>query len=182
MRFSGRVFRDGSFWLAEVPVFEAMTQGRTRKEALAMIEDWFVSMVDQPEFSVVAHPKDKHEFQISTSDLRSMISLLLQRQRQRSGLSLAEVAQRLGAKSRNAYARYERGESVPTIEKLDELLQAVSTDRELLVGQTLEEGTVDKGRYEEAMQNYIAGAPQMAKQEADGYPSREDLHDRDSLR
>ena len=65
-----------------------------------------------------------------------MISLLLQRQRQRSGLSLAEAAERLGAKSRNAYARYERGESLPTIEKLDQLLHAVSADQELVVDQT----------------------------------------------
>jgi len=136
MRFSGRVFKEGFLWLAEVPVFEAMTQGRTRQEALEMIEDWFTSMVDQPGFSVVAHPKSKEEFEISASDLGSMISLLLQRQRQRSGLSLAEVARRLGAKSRNAYARYERGESLPTIEKLDQLLHAVSEDRDLVVGQS----------------------------------------------
>ena len=43
-----------------------------------------------------------------------------------SKLSEAEVADRLGAKSRNAYARYEQGASVPTIEKLDQLLRAVS--------------------------------------------------------
>jgi hypothetical protein len=136
LRFSGRVFRDGSYWLAEVQVFEAMTQGRTRREALSMIEDWFSSMVKQREFVATAHVKSENEFEISATDLGGMISLLLRRQRQRSGLSLAEVAQRLGAKSRNAYARYERGDSLPTIEKLDQLLQAVSADRELLVGQS----------------------------------------------
>jgi transcriptional regulator with XRE-family HTH domain len=65
-----------------------------------------------------------------------MIRLLLQRQRQKSGLSLAEVAHRLGAKSRNAYARYEQGVSVPTIEKLDELLRAIAPDREIVVRQS----------------------------------------------
>jgi len=136
MRFSGKVYREGSFWLAEVPVFEAMTQGRTRREALEMIEDWFEAMVNQSSFSATVHPQGRADFEISGSDLRHMISLLLQRQRQRSGLSLAEVAQRLGAKSRNAYARYERGESLPTIEKLDELLHAVSADRDLVVDQS----------------------------------------------
>jgi len=34
MRFQGTLHRDGKFWLAEVPVFDAMTQGHTRKEAL----------------------------------------------------------------------------------------------------------------------------------------------------
>ena len=135
MRFSGKVYRDKSFWLAEVPVFDAITQGRTRREALEMIEDWFETMADLPGFSVSTDLTGKGEFEVSASDLAKMISLLLQRQRQRSGLSLAEVAERLGAKSRNAYARYERGSSVPTIEKLDELLQAVSSDLDLVVDQ-----------------------------------------------
>jgi len=55
---------------------------------------------------------------VTSPDLESMISLLLQR---------------LGAKSRNAYARYEHGASVPTIEKLDELLRAVSPDRDFVL-------------------------------------------------
>ena len=54
--------------------------------------------------------------------MRPLVSLLLRRQRERSGLSLADAAARLGARSRNAYARYERGTSLPTIEKLDALL------------------------------------------------------------
>ena len=135
MRFSGTVYKEGSHWLAEVPVFEAMTQGRSRLEALRMIEDWFVTMVGRSEFSARVHPKSEREFEIDGSDLGSMISLLLLRQRSRSGLSLAEVSKRLGAKSRNAYARYERGDSSPTVEKLDELLRAVSADHDLLIGQ-----------------------------------------------
>ena len=136
MRFSGRVYREGSHWLAEVPVFEAMTQGRSRSEALRMIEDWFVTMVDRPGFSARVHPQSERVFEIDGSDLGCMISLLLRRQRSRSGLSLAEVSARLGAKSRNAYARYERGDSSPTVEKLDELLRAVSADHDLLIGQS----------------------------------------------
>jgi DNA-binding XRE family transcriptional regulator len=136
MRFSGKVYRDGTHWLAEVPIFEAMTQGRSRKEALAMIEDWFCSMVDRTGFSVQAHLVGNGQVEIVASDLEPMIGLLLQRQRHQSGLSLAEVAKRLGAKSRNAYARYERGDSLPTVTKLDELLHAISPDRDLVLIQS----------------------------------------------
>ena len=136
MRFSGKVYRDGTHWLAEVPIFEAMTQGRTRKEALEMIEDWFSSMVDRAGFSVRALPVGDGHVEIVASDLEPMIGLLLQRQRQQSGLTLAEVAKRLGAKSRNAYARYERGDSLPTVTKLDELLHAISPDRDLILHQS----------------------------------------------
>ena len=136
MRFQGKLFKDGRWWLAQVPVFDAMTQGRTRKEAFDMIADWFVSIVGQKGFSVRVHPTGRDEFEISSNDARRMISLLLQRQRQKSGISLAQAAQRLGAKSRNAYARYEQGLSVPTVEKLDELLCAIAPDRHIVVRQS----------------------------------------------
>ena len=48
-------------------------------------------------------------------------------------LTLSEAAERLGAKSRNAYARYEQGRCVPTVEKLDELLRAVAPNRDIVV-------------------------------------------------
>ena len=102
MRFQGKLYKDGKFWLAEVPIFAALTQGRTRKEAVAMIADWFETLIDRPSFSVTVHEGKKGEFEISASDTKAMVRLLLQRQRQLNGLSLAAAAERLGAKSRNA--------------------------------------------------------------------------------
>jgi len=136
MRFHGKLRRDGKWWLAEVPVFDAMTQGRTRKEAFEMIVDWFATMVDRKDFALQIYSARGDEFEVASDDARAMISLLLQRQRHKSGLSLAQVARRLGAKSRNAYARYERGASVPTVEKLDELLRAIAPDRDIVVRQS----------------------------------------------
>jgi hypothetical protein len=132
MRFLGRLRRDGKHWLAEVPVFAAMTQGRTQAEALAMIADWFATMVDRPRFSVRVVKVRASSFEVA-ADTRPMISLLLRRQRQQSGLSLAAVAERLGAKSRNAYARYEQGTTAPTVEKLAELLKAIAPDHDIVV-------------------------------------------------
>jgi len=43
------------------------------------------------------------------------------------------MAERLGATSRNAYARYERGEVVPTVEKLDALLKATSPNGDFVI-------------------------------------------------
>ena len=101
-----------------------------------MIEDWFTAMVDRAGFRAQALLVGNEDVEITASDLGPMIGLLLQRQRQQSGLSLAEVADRLGAKSRNAYARYERGDSLPTVTKLDELLHAISPDRDLVLNQS----------------------------------------------
>ena len=31
MKFQGKAFKDGSYWLADIPFLELMTQGRTKK-------------------------------------------------------------------------------------------------------------------------------------------------------
>ena len=49
------------------------------------------------------------------------------------GGNISEDASRLGVASRNAYARYERGDAVPTVEKLDELLKATKPGGELVL-------------------------------------------------
>jgi len=74
-------------------------------------------------------------FVVGASDTGALVALLLRRQRQRAGLSLAEVSRAMGARSRNAYARYERGTSVPTIEKLGKLLQAVAPGHTFVLDQ-----------------------------------------------
>lgn len=57
----------------------------------------------------------------------------LGRQRERSGLSLSEAAGRLGAKPRNAGALYERGTSMPSLEKWVELYQAVAPGKDIIL-------------------------------------------------
>jgi hypothetical protein len=136
MRFQGRVYKHGKQWLAEVAVFDAMTQGRSRKDALEMMGDWFVTLANRKGFSVGVYASGPREFEVGSADSRTMISLLLKRQRLKSGLSLAQAAARLGVKSRNAYARYERGTSVPTVEKLDELLRAVAPGSDIVLRQS----------------------------------------------
>ncbi|MFH1980978.1 MAG: helix-turn-helix transcriptional regulator [Pseudomonadota bacterium] len=133
MRFYGKVYKDGKFWLAEVPLLDAMTQGHTRMEAFGMVADLLESLVNRAGFSVTVHPGKHGDFEVSSSDPRALISLFLRRQREKSGLSLSEAATRLGAKSRNAYARYERGTSMPSIEKLTELYQAIAPGNDIVL-------------------------------------------------
>ena len=136
MRFEGNVVREGRFWLAEIPLLEAMTQGRSRKEALEMIADWMETMVNRDGFRAEVHPRNRNEFEVSGSDAAAMTALLLRRRREASGASLRDVALRLGVSSRNAYARYERGDAVPTVDKLDELLKAASPGDDFVIRQS----------------------------------------------
>jgi len=133
MRFYGKTYKDGKFWLAEVPILNVMTQGRTQKEVFVMVEDLVETLANRSGFSVKVHPGKHGHFEVGSPDTRTMVSLLLRRQRERSGLSLAEAAERLGAKSSIAYARYEVGTSIPTVEKLDELLHAISPGQDFVL-------------------------------------------------
>jgi len=138
MRFSGKIYKDGKFWLAEIPILDLMTQGHTKGEAYEMVVDMLESLINNKEFKAEVFKKSKDTFEISSSEPKYMISLLLQRKREISGLSLAQVANRLGASSRNTYARYEQGKSVPTVEKLNDLLHAVSPQSDIVI----EESTI----------------------------------------
>jgi DNA-binding transcriptional regulator YiaG len=133
MRFSGKIYRDGKFWLAEIPILDLMTQGRTKKEAYEMVADMIESLINKKNFKIIVYKKSKDAFEVGTLEPKHMIGLLLQRKRELSGLSLAQVANILGVSSRNAYARYEQGRSVPTVEKLDELLHAVCPHYDIVI-------------------------------------------------
>jgi ribosome-binding protein aMBF1 (putative translation factor) len=132
MRFEGRVVKDGKFWLVEIPAFDALTQGRTKREAYEMAKDLIETMANTKGFEVTVYPKNKDSFEVGANRTGILVALLLRRQRERQGLSLAEAAQRLGQRSRNAYARYEQGKTMPTIEKLEQLLEAIAPDQKIV--------------------------------------------------
>ncbi len=133
MRLEGRLWKSGEHWLIEVPALAAMTQGRTRTEAYEMIGDLIATMADKPELEVTVEPVGSEAFTISANRTGTLVALLLRRQRERQGITLAEAAARLHQTSRNAYARYEQGQAVPTVEKLEELLHAVAPDQQLIL-------------------------------------------------
>jgi hypothetical protein len=124
--------RDGRFWLVAIPAFDAMTQGRTKREALAMAKDLIETMADAPGFKVTVYPGSDDTFEIGANRLRILLALLLRRQRERQGLTLAQAAERLGQRSKNAYARYEQGKAMPTVEKLEELLMAIAPGQKIV--------------------------------------------------
>jgi hypothetical protein len=133
MRFAGRVFKIGRYWAVEVPILDVVTQGRTKQDALVMIADAVRILVGKPGVTVDVYPGSGDRFEIGSRDPAALTALLLRRARQRAGLSLAQVATRLGATSVNAYARYEQGRSVPSVAKLSQLFSAVSQHRDLVL-------------------------------------------------
>jgi hypothetical protein len=126
MLLEGTIRKDGRHWLIELAALDAMTQGSTRMQAREMMEDLVETMAASRDFRVTVTLLPDDRFELGSNDVRKLLALLLRRQREKSGLTLTETARRLGQTSPNAYARYEQGRAVPTIEKLEELLAAVA--------------------------------------------------------
>jgi predicted RNase H-like HicB family nuclease len=127
MRFEGRIWKDkgSKYWLVEVSLLDVMTQGTSKNDAYSMISDAIEGLVNQKGFKVDVRPLDRESFTVGASQESVMIALMLKRQREAHSLTLVEVARRLGQKSPNAYARYEQGKSLPTLEKLNKLMKAI---------------------------------------------------------
>ena len=137
MHLAGRIEKDGRFWMIEVPILDVATQGRTRKEAYCMIKDAIESLANEQGFSVEVVPGTGKYFQVTSNDPSKLMAFLLKRQRQKQGLSLADMAERLGQKSRNAYARYEQGKADPTVKQLLMLLSVVNPRADIVITERL---------------------------------------------
>jgi predicted RNase H-like HicB family nuclease len=133
MKLAGRIFKSGRWWVAEVPILDVSSQGRTRAEAKAMLADAIEELVNRVGFKAIPSSGDARSYELGSNDAAALAALLLRRARVRSGLSLAEVAERLGEKSINGYARYEQGRAVPSIAKFARLFAAVGPAGDLLI-------------------------------------------------
>jgi len=139
MELEGRIWKDKKFWLVEVPSLGIMTQGKTRKEALEMIQNAILETVHAyfeqlPRGFSVTITDYKHEaIGVRASDHKVLLSLSLIRQREESGSTIREAAKRLGSKSPNSYAQYEQGSTMMSVEKYAQLLQAANPVRHSLL-------------------------------------------------
>ena len=135
MKFQGKVVKNGKFWLADIPFLELMTQGRTKKELLLMVEDLFVTLAGKKGFEVNVKCTKDGIIEIGSNDNKVMVGLLLKRKRQLNNLTIKQVAERMGSTSKNAYARYEQGKTLPSIDKLQDLLNATGPFSDLVISQ-----------------------------------------------
>lgn len=136
MELVGKVWKDGKFWLVEVPLLNVCTQGHTRKNALFMIEDAISELLTSyfaptalQELQITVRDYGKDSIGVSASDSNILLSFLLIRQRELSRSTVREVAERLGSRSPNSYAQYERGKMRVTLNQYERLLHAVNPEK-----------------------------------------------------
>lgn len=132
MEIQGKIWKSKKFWFVEVPSLDVMTQGKTRKEAILMIQDLIQEMaysylhVDCNSFALSVIEYGKRVIGISSTNSMVIVSLVLKRQRELSQTTIREASQRLGSKSPNAYAQYETGKINVSIDKWEQILHAAN--------------------------------------------------------
>jgi hypothetical protein len=138
----GRMQRDGSLWTVEVESIGAWTQGRSRKDAVEMLADLIETMIETElkrsgiKATVTVLGDDgssAYRLLVEASEPTLLGALVLKYQRTVRGLTLAEVAAKLGTAHHNAYASYEQGKREPSIGKFGELLAAIAPEMALTV-------------------------------------------------
>lgn len=128
VKFEGKMFKDGRYWPVMVPALDISTQGTSKKDALAMIQEAVELSVGRKGFAVTVDPMPENTFVLhakNADDDRYLIALMLKNHRAKYGLSLNDVAKRLGL-SKNAYAQYEQARAVPSLTKVEEFIHAMS--------------------------------------------------------
>lgn len=132
MELEGRIWKNRNHWLVEVPSLNIMTQGETREEALFMVKDaimeymkyYFDSEIEGFELNVNDYKKST--IGISANNNKLLLALSLRKQREKSGLTIREVSERLGSRSPNSYAQYEKGKTRISLDQYEKLLQAAN--------------------------------------------------------
>lgn len=135
MELEGKIWKDGSYWIVEVPSLNVSTQGKSRKNALFMIQDAVFELMksyfdDMSEaFKLTINDYKGDGFGLTSNDNKLLLSFLLIRQREESGLTVRDVAKNLQTKNPNAYAQYEKGNISLSIDQYEKLLHAVNPTR-----------------------------------------------------
>ncbi len=139
MEFEGNIWKEGKFWLAEIPFLNAMTQGHSKKEALDMAIDMVFELLDayfgsHKSIGISLHQENKKsdKFYISgvnEHDVSLLLSLSLRRLREETGLTVRDVCKKLHFQSTRSYSKYEQGKTMPSVYTYDKLIKIIMPSR-----------------------------------------------------
>lgn len=130
-------------WSAECEMLGAFTQGNGRDDACDMLRALVDLQVDRKGFRALVteigeEPDGSIRVLVDANDLVALAAGVLRYQRQVHGLTIAQVARKLGSSNHNAYAAYERAEREPSMSKYRELLHAIAPELLFTIGGELE--------------------------------------------
>lgn len=130
MRFQVSIKKCGRWWCSSVAELAVHTQGRTKKDAVAMVID-AIAELSTDDIGRRLEFRDVGKCQIETADVAGALALMLRRLRVESGTSLRSLAARAAGKSAaspNSVSQCESGDHEPSLSKVAQLLAAIGKD------------------------------------------------------
>lgn len=135
MQIEVNMKKAGRWVEASVPAARVYTQGKSFKDAAAMVVDAVELLADtyglKAKASVTKTPDGGWALEFDSN--AALIAFVLKRHRRERGLSVEGAAKAVGQRSNQAISRYEHGKQPPTIATLEKLLQAIAPDVRLVV-------------------------------------------------
>lgn len=126
MLLKGRVWKEEGFWLAEVKHLDLFTQAKTRQESLDLLMEQIEERYDFDKSQYSLKTITSSEIAITSISMNALVPLILKGLRNKEGLSVREVATRLGFKSRSSYFKYETGERSISIDQFDRIVKLIA--------------------------------------------------------
>lgn len=132
MKIEGRYFKDGKFWISEIPLISLMDQGKSKTESLKMIKSAVEELMHESGLKCTLDDTGDGEFLLSSQDTKLLGCFVLKRMREAHGLSIREMSAKLRHKSHTEYARHESGKTAMTLETFNHYIE-VLTEKELVI-------------------------------------------------
>lgn len=132
MKLQGTYYKDGKFWITEIPFISLMDQGKSKAESLKMIKSSIEELMSEVNLKCEIEDLGNGEFVVSSNNVKLLTCFVLRRLRESQGLSIRDVGSKLGLKSHTEYARHESGSTAMTFETFNRYIE-ILTDKELVI-------------------------------------------------
>ena len=133
MRIEGKIQKSGKYWAVEVPMLFIFTKGKSKEDGFTMAKDAIEELIGIKGFEVNIIPYRDNTFSIGSNDDSKLMAFALKQQRAKAGLTIRQVAERLGSSSPTSYSQYESGRVKPSLDKYTQLLKAINETIELIL-------------------------------------------------
>jgi ribosome-binding protein aMBF1 (putative translation factor) len=124
MHIHAKLEKSGKHWLIEFPFLDIVTQASNKRGLVTMATSLLNDTIDR-DLGLTVVAKAENLLTLHTSDTRGYLALVIHCRRQMLGMTQAELATKIGAKSATAVARYEQCKTSPSLEVLEKLLAGV---------------------------------------------------------
>lgn len=132
MKLLGKYYKDGKFWISEIPFISLMDQGKTKTDSLKLIRSSVEELMNSSELRCQIEDKGNGEFVLSSENVKLLTCFVLRRLREAQGLSIRDVSMMLKQRSHTEYARHESGTTAMTMETFNRYIEAL-TNKELII-------------------------------------------------